>query len=100
MTITAVRFHGTPRNEFLGYASVVFDDCFVVNNLKLVRSKSRSGEVMVCMPSRKKDNGDHSDVAHPITPAFRAYVQDHVCQAWREQAETAQPGAARESSPA
>ena len=84
MLITAVRFSGTARDGFLSYASVVFDECFVVNNLKLVKSKTKPGEVMVCMPSRQKDNGDYSDIAHPITQEFRAYVQQYLVQAWNE----------------
>lgn len=85
MTITAVRFHGTPRNEFITYASVIFDDCFVVNNVKLVRSKAKPGTIMVCMPSRQKESGDYTDVAHPITPKFREYIQDYVTHAWDSQ---------------
>jgi stage V sporulation protein G len=84
MLITAVRFSGTPRDGFLTYASVVFDGCFVVNNLKLVKSKSKPGEIMVCMPSRQKENGDYSDIAHPITPEFRAYVSQYIVSAFHE----------------
>jgi stage V sporulation protein G len=30
------------------------------------------------MPSRKTGAGDYKDVAHPISPAFRAELQDKI----------------------
>lgn len=91
MTITTVRFHGTPRNEFVSYVAVVFDDVFVINNMKLVKSKRNPNELMLCMPSRQKDNGDYADIAHPITQPFREYLQGHVINAWNQRDRSGEP---------
>lgn len=57
------------------YASVTFDDCFVVHNIKVIEGKSG---LFVAMPSRKSADGDYIDVAHPISPGFRTELQDAV----------------------
>ncbi|MDI6774039.1 MAG: SpoVG family protein [Verrucomicrobiota bacterium] len=82
MTITEVSFHGEARNEFLSYVTVVFDNVFVVTSLKLIKSRRDPERLMLCMPSRQKDDGSYADIAHPITPQMRQYMTDHVLNAW------------------
>ncbi|MEK6650442.1 MAG: SpoVG family protein [Bacteroidota bacterium] len=85
MTITSVRFNGNPSSDFLSFVSVVFDDAFVIRNIRLVKSKFKPGEIMLCMPSRTLANGDYENIAHPITVEFRAYMESYIIQAWNDQ---------------
>ena len=34
--------------------------------------------MFIAMPSRKTANGEYKDVAHPISPEFRAELQDKI----------------------
>jgi len=59
--------------------SVILNDAFAVHDVKIV--EGRSG-LFVAMPSRKNANGEFRDVAHPITSAARALIQDAVLEAY------------------
>lgn len=63
------------------FASITFDDSFVVRNMKIV--KGNKG-IFLCMPSRKLANGTHKDMVHPINQEFRQYLEDNVLKAYEE----------------
>jgi len=81
MKITEVRIF--PRNEekLKAYAAITFDNCFVVHNLRIVKGERG---LMVCMPSRKKDDGTFKDVAHPISADFRHELEQQVLSAYEQ----------------
>lgn len=83
MNITEVRIKrfDTPQGKLLGFASITFDDCFVVHNLRVV-----SGEkgVFVAMPSRQLPNNKFVDVAHPVTNEMREKIQQAVLKQFDE----------------
>ena len=81
--ITDIRFVGTPQKEFLCYASVVFNNCFVVTGMKLVK-RSDDPTPKVFMPSRKMTDGKYKDVAHPITADFRTALVKAVIDKYEE----------------
>ena len=56
-------------------ASVTFDSCFVVHNVKIIEGKNG---LFIAMPSRKTANGEYKDVAHPISPEFRNELQQKI----------------------
>lgn len=60
-------------------ASVVFDNCFVVHDLKII--EGRKG-IFVGMPGRVMkgldDEVNRVDVVHPINQEFRGYLSDKV----------------------
>ncbi len=62
-------------NKVKAIASVVFDDAFVVNDIRLVEGDKG---FFVAMPSRKLPDGSHRDVAHPINTAMREKIQQAV----------------------
>ncbi|MBQ7908185.1 MAG: septation regulator SpoVG [Elusimicrobiaceae bacterium] len=82
MKITEIRIHLMGEERLKAFASVTFDDCFVVRNMKLVAGEKG---VFLCMPSRKMQDGTHKDIVHPITQEFRQYLQEHVLQAYEEE---------------
>jgi len=76
MKITEVRIRKlATEGKLKAYATVTFDDCFVVHNIKVIEGKSG---VFVAMPSRKNATGEYMDVAHPISPEFRTELQDLI----------------------
>ena len=63
------------EGKLRAYVTITFDECFVVHNLKIIEGKTG---VFIAMPSRRTRAGDYKDVAHPITPDFRADMQKKI----------------------
>lgn len=70
-----------PQGKLLGFASITFDGCFVVHNLRVV-----SGEkgIFVAMPSRQLPNNKFVDVAHPVTNEMRETIQQAVLKQFEQ----------------
>lgn len=81
MEITEVRVYPVtrPDERLLAYATLTFDDEFVVRDLRVIRG---NGGIFVAMPSRKRQDGTYSDVAHPLKPELRKRIEDQVLQAY------------------
>jgi len=86
MQITEIRIHLRNEERLLAFATVTFDSCFVVRNMKVVKGNSRP---IICMPSRKMPDGTYKDMVHPITNEFRRYVEEKVIRAYNEELEKA-----------
>lgn len=75
MEITEIRIHLRTEDKLKAFATVTFDRCFVVRNLKVIESEKG---LMLCMPSRKMPDGSFKDVAHPISVEFRSLLESKV----------------------
>ena len=82
MNITEIRIHLMGEERLKAFASVTFDDCFVVRNMKIV---SGAKGVFLCMPSRKLPDGTHKDMVHPIKQEFRQYLEENVLKAYADE---------------
>ncbi len=82
MEITEVRVSLREEDRLKGYATITFDQCFVVRNIRIVKGEKG---LMVCMPSRKLADGSHRDVAHPISNDFRHVIETKVLAAYNEE---------------
>ena len=78
MKITEIRIH--LKDRLKAFASVTFDDSFVVRNMKVVEGTKG---VFLCMPSRKLPDGTHKDMVHPINQEFRQYLEENVLKAYQ-----------------
>ena len=80
MEITKVSIHKVNREDSAvkGYASVTLDDCFMIENIRIIQGKNR---LFCAMPSRPRKNGEESkfeDVAHPTNEETRKYFEDTI----------------------
>ncbi|MCQ2604753.1 MAG: septation regulator SpoVG [Spirochaetia bacterium] len=76
MEITDIKIRkAAAEGKLKAYVNITFDNCFVVHNLKIIDGKEGA---FIAMPSRKTPNGEYRDVAHPISPEFRAKMQDLI----------------------
>ena len=123
MEITEVRvtLKDSPDKKLKAYATVTFDNTFVVRNIKVIEGSSG---LFIAMPSRKvkspcpkcgfknelrskycnqcaqllpvvsaastqadlpNSQAEHKDIAHPITQAFREYLQKSVLEAYAKE---------------
>lgn len=75
MEITDVRVYPVQDEKVQAFVSIVFDRCFMVNDIKIIRGKDG---LFVSMPSRKRKNGDFKDVAHPLNSETRRWVEERI----------------------
>ena len=80
--ITEVRISLKEDDKLKAFASVTFDDCFVVRGLKIIAG---NGGMFVAMPSRKKPDGTYQDIAHPINNEMRRLIEDKVLAAYENE---------------
>lgn len=73
--ITKVTLRPVTMNKVVAIASVVFDDCFVVHDLRVVDGDKG---LFVAMPSRKLPSGEFRDICHPINTDARTEIQEAV----------------------
>ncbi|MDR1842108.1 MAG: septation regulator SpoVG [Holophagales bacterium] len=86
MQITNVRIVKIDGDDKLkALASVVFDDCFLVGDLRVVESDDG---FFVAMPSKRKRDGSFKDIAYPLNNDFRHELERKVLLAFEAITET------------
>jgi len=86
--ITEVRVSLRNDDKLKAFVSITLNDSFVVRGLKII--KGNSG-LFVAMPSRKRPDGQHQDLAHPINDPTRKYLTEKVMTEYEK--ELAHPSA-------
>lgn len=81
MEITEVKVFPVREEKLKAFVSIVFDRCFMVNDIKIING--RDG-LFISMPSRKKKNGDYKDVAHPLNNETRGRIQERILTEYRQ----------------
>ena len=89
MEVTEVRISLRNEDRLKAYATITFDDCFVIRGLKVIRGDKG---LFVAMPSRKLPDGTHRDTAHPINNETRDYIQNVVLKEYEGQLDKAIEG--------
>lgn len=84
MEITEVRIHLRNEQRLKAFATVTFDNIFVIHNMKVINGNNG---LIVCMPSRKIKDGGYRDIAHPITNDFRHTLEEVILKAYNEELE-------------
>ena len=82
MEITEIRIILRGEERLKGFANVTFDDAFVIRGMKII---SGNKGYFVSMPSRKRPDGTHQDVAHPINNETRRLIEERVLAAYEEE---------------
>lgn len=82
MEITEVRVTLRNEDKLKAFANVTFDEEFVIRGLKIING---SNGYFVSMPSRKRSDGTHQDIAHPINNRMRQKLESTVLSAYEEE---------------
>jgi stage V sporulation protein G len=86
LEITDVRIRRiTPLGKMRAIASVTFNDQFVIHDLRIIEG---SEGLFLAMPSKRTPGGQFRDIAHPIKPEMRAYIQRAVIDCYAREIET------------
>jgi stage V sporulation protein G len=82
MDITDVRVFPVSEEKLRGYATITFDGCFVVRDVKIIEGPKG---LFVAMPSKRRKDGTYRDTAHPLNSDMRGRIETRVLDAYREQ---------------
>ena len=82
MEITEVRIILRDEDKLKGFANVTFDNAFVVRGMKII---SGNNGYFISMPSRKRPDGTHQDVAHPVNNEARRMIEEKILAAYEEE---------------
>ena len=80
MEITQVKIFPVEEDKLKAFVSVVFDHCFMVNDIKVIQGKDG---LFLSMPSRRKKTGEFKDVAHPLNNETRRMLEERVLEEYR-----------------
>ena len=73
-----------PTNALIALVTVTLDDCFVINDIKIIKSLKEE-KVFLAMPNKKLSNGLFKDICHPITSEFRQEITKAVLDKFYEE---------------
>jgi len=98
MEITDVKVIPVDDEKLKAFVSIVFDQCFVVTDIKIIHGPKG---LFVSMPSKKRKDGTFKDIAHPLNNQMRQYLEEKILGVYKQQvaAGTAPPAPAQASPP-
>ncbi|MBI2774947.1 septation regulator SpoVG [Candidatus Dependentiae bacterium] len=76
MKITEVKvFPSQESGRLKAYATIVFDNDFIVRDLKVIEGNKG---LFVSMPSRRKKDGSFRDIVHPLNSDTRTMIEQSI----------------------
>ena len=82
MEVTEVKIFPVQEDRLKAYATIIFDHCFVVRDLKVI---SGSNGLFVAMPSKKRKDGTYRDTAHPLNNETRQMIESKVLEEYHKE---------------
>jgi stage V sporulation protein G len=82
MDITEVRVFPVSEERLKAYATITFDDCFIIRDLKIIDGNNG---LFVAMPSKKRKDGTFRDTAHPLNNETRERIEDVVLREYEKE---------------
>ena len=80
MEITDIRIRKMDtEGKMKAVVSVTFDEAFVIHDIKIIEGQEK---VFVAMPSRKTQDGEYKDIAHPINAQMREKLHSAIIAAY------------------
>jgi stage V sporulation protein G len=81
MEVTDVRVFPVEEEKLKAFVSVIFDDCFVVSDIKIINGNNG---LFISMPSKKRKNGTFRDVAHPLNNETRKMIEEKILERYQQ----------------
>ncbi len=75
MRITEINIKLREEPKLKAFVNVTFENVFSVKGMKIIQSKKG---LLLCMPSRKVEDGTQRDIAHPISKDFREKMENEI----------------------
>ncbi len=86
MQVTGVKVFTVAKDDerLKAFATIIFDDCFIVRDLKIIDGTEG---LFVAMPSKRRKDGQYKDVAHPLNNDMREIIESAVLVEYKEEVE-------------
>ena len=81
MEITEIKVYPAKEGRLRAYATMVFDNCFIVRDLKVIKSDKG---MFVSMPSRRKKDGSFKDIVHPLNSETRKTIEQKIIEEYEK----------------
>ncbi len=82
MNITDVRIRKiTKEGKLRAVATITIDDAFAIHDIKVIEGEKG---LFIAMPSRKTENEEYRDIAHPINMETRQMIQELILEKYQE----------------
>ena len=72
MQITEVTIHPTNEGLVRAYVNIVFDNCFMVGEIRVIKGPTG---LFVSMPAKKQRDGTHQQLAYPANAETRIMIE-------------------------
>lgn len=86
MEITDIRVKkiltdSSAETKMKAVVSVTFDDSFVVHDIKIIEGQDK---LFTAMPSRRTQEGEFKDIAHPINREMRMKLEEAILTEYKK----------------
>ncbi len=82
MEITEVKVYLANEGKLKGYATMVLDGCFIIRDMKIIKSDNKG--LFVSMPSRRKKDGSFKDIVHPLNSETRKMIEEKIIEEYKK----------------
>ncbi|MBI1861945.1 MAG: septation regulator SpoVG [Deltaproteobacteria bacterium] len=82
MEITEVKVFPVNEDKLKAYVTIIFDNCFVVRDLKIINGNTG---LFVAMPSKKRKDGTFRDIAHPLNSEMRSSIEKKILEIYEQE---------------
>ncbi len=77
-----IRLVNKEDNKLKAVASITIDDCFVIHDIKIIEAAEGA---FIAMPSRKTNDGEYKDIAHPLNTETRELLKKAILNAYNDE---------------
>ncbi len=85
MQITDVRIRKVEKEgKMKAVVSITIENEFVIHDIKIIEGEKG---LFIAMPSRKSNDGEYRDIAHPINSSTRENLQKLILEKYQEEIE-------------
>lgn len=77
-----IRLVNKGDNKLKAVASMTIDECFVIHDIKIIEATDGA---FIAMPSRKTNDGEYKDIAHPLNTETREIIKEAILTAYYDE---------------
>ncbi|MDE7440163.1 MAG: septation regulator SpoVG [Clostridia bacterium] len=77
-----IRLVNKEDNKLKAVASMTIDECFVIHDIKVIEATEGA---FIAMPSRKTNDGEYKDIAHPLNTETREIIKEAILTAYYDE---------------
>ncbi len=77
-----IRLVNKDNNKLKAVASMTIDECFVIHDIKVIEADDGA---FIAMPSRKTNDGEYKDIAHPLNTETREIIKKAILTAYYDE---------------